>query len=114
MTLKLTYQQAEALFNLFNEMVLLSDAASLDQKLVMLHMGSIYKKLRNKWEGAAKGTYRLTVTEPEATAYRIYWRDNDLSHSPYEWNMIISHCGQIDREINTHVLYQHSKLKFLK
>jgi hypothetical protein len=113
MTLKLTYQQAEALFNLFNEMVLLSAAVSLDEKLVMLHMGSIYKKLRNKWEGIAKGSYRLTVTEAEAIAYRIYWRNNDITRFPYEWNMILSHCIQIDREITAHII-QHSKLKFLK
>ena len=114
MTLKLNPPAARALFDLFNEGVLIDHPRSLDERLVMMHMVSIYKKLRSKLEGEGRKIYNLNITMPEAIAYRIYWRDNDLSHSPYEWNMIISHCGQIDREINTHVLYQHSKLKFLK
>jgi hypothetical protein len=103
MTLKLSYHHAEALFNLFNEAVLIDQPRALDERLVMVHMISIYKKLRTKWEGETRKSYNLKVTMPEAIAYRIYWRDTDLSQCTYEWSLIINHCSDIDRELTSSV-----------
>lgn len=113
MTLKLSYQTAEALFNLFNEMVLISDENGIDERLVLLHMVSIYKKLRSKWEGEPRKTYSITITAPEALAYRIYWRDNDISLCRYEWSFIVSHCMQIDCELNNKRIQINNTHKFL-
>ena len=104
MTLKLSNQQAGALFDLFNDMVLLSYVYSFEDKLVLRHMISIYKKLRSKCEGEPRKSYSITITDCEALAYRIYWRDHDISHCQFEWAFIVTHCMRIDLELNsTHV-----------
>ena len=115
MTLKLTPQNAEALFNLFNELVLPTDLPGLEEKLVMLHMVSIYKKLRAKWEGEKRKTYNLKINTPEAVAYRIYWRDVDITHCNYEWSMVVNHCMLIDLELGNRLTnIQHNTYKLLK
>lgn len=114
MTLKLPYGNAEALFNLFNNEVLLNYPASIDDQLVLAHMVSIYKKLRSKWEGEKKKVYTLKVSIEEALAYRIYWRDNPLTEAyHYEWSFIITHCLQIDQELTNRRINNIPTYKFL-
>lgn len=100
MKLKLTPSQAQALFNLFNDEVLPNHTNDLDKQLVMLHMIAIYKRLRDKYEGEPRTTYSVSLTQAEALAYRIYWRDNALPMGSYEWAFILDHCGKIDGELS--------------
>lgn len=113
MTLKLNPPAARALFDLFNEGVLIDHPRSLDERLVMMHMVSIYKKLRSKLEGEGRKIYNLNITMPEAIAYRIYWRDNDLSRFPYECNILTMHCMQIDRELLNTMRINHTNTNLL-
>jgi hypothetical protein len=99
MTLKHTPPQVEALFNMYNSFILLGQPQDEGEMLIQVHMVAIYKKLRNVWEGKPRKVYSLTLTEPEALAYRIFWSDVDMTGLVYEWNFIKEHCAQIHREL---------------
>ena len=111
MTLKLTPQNAAALFNMFNNIILPGKPVGLIEQLLHVHMITIYKKFRNQWEGPLKKTYKLKVTEAEALAYWIYWRETDMSQLVYELSFITNHVLQIDRELNT---FQYNELTTTK
>lgn len=113
MTIKLTPELAKALVSVFQDMVLVTYPETIDEQLLVLHMIAIYKKLRAKWEGDPVKQYKIKLTKEEAFAYRIYWRDNDITatHGQYEVNMLMSHCIQIDQEI--HSITRINTRKFL-
>lgn len=121
MVLKLSPQNAEAIFNLFTTAVITRQSATLDEQLVMLHMIAIYKKLRAKYEGLPRKAYNISVTVPEAIAYRIYWRDGfpygaleaDRVMLAYEYSVIIDHCTHIDKELANFRIYTLQQTKFL-
>lgn len=97
MQLKLTQKQAEALNTLFIDKVLKEQPANLFDKLVLLLMLRIYKKLRNKLEGRPGNGYSITITDEEAHAYWVYFTQADLCPYPYEANFISAHINQLDR-----------------
>lgn len=113
MVLKLSPQNAEAIFNLFTTAVITRQPEKLDDQLVMLHMVAIYKKLRNKYEGMPRKAYNISVTMPEAIAYRIYWRMFAWTASIYEASILINHCLQIDKEIANFRTHTQQQSNFL-
>ncbi|MDO3641949.1 hypothetical protein [Mucilaginibacter sp. L3T2-6] len=113
MTIKLTPQEAAALYKLFNKVVLINRPQSFDERLITALMIAIYKKFRNKWEGEPRKKYGVKLNDAEALAYRIYWRDNGLFDMPYEWNMVLKHCTQIEAELTDQITNQHNFYKFL-
>lgn len=101
MTLKLTVEQANRLYNLFADNVLHDVAKSEAQYLIMLHMKAIFKKLRTKLEGKTGKHANLNLTEFEAVAYRLYFDRKDLSGYGYEQNFIRQQLSDIYTELYT-------------
>jgi hypothetical protein len=107
LTLKFTPQAAQHIFNLFNTLVLPEYPTDPEDRLIMLHMLNIYRKLRAKLEGGFN--YNIGVTEQEALAYWCYFRCKDLTLFPYESNVIQAHITEIDKGIKkrTHTINPH-------
>lgn len=93
MKVKLTEQQAPALYGLLNAAMNVV-VHSPDDKLILVHIRSIFKRLRNKLEEPKK-KYSLSLTDAEALAYWIFFRDTDLSNFDYEQNFIAAHVTDI-------------------
>lgn len=98
MTLKLTHQQAEALNMLFINKVSKEKPRTPDDRLIIILMRRIYQKLRTKLEGKPGSGYSLVLSDEEAHAYWIYFRDADMYLYPYESNFIQIQINQLDRQ----------------
>ena len=99
MTIKLTIQQAEALRNLFESVIIPDKPREMEDKLVYVIMIGIYKKLRAKLEARLKGAgYSLTLNDVEAMAYYVYFKDRALGNNYiYETTFMFTHIAQIDK-----------------
>ncbi|MFD2874071.1 hypothetical protein ACFS5N_16430 [Mucilaginibacter ximonensis] len=99
MTIKLNIQQANALRLVFEDLVIPEKPIHMDDKLLQLIMIKIYKKLRTRLEARLKGQgYSLALTDEEAIAYYLYFRDRGLGYSRlYEAAFINNHIGEIDK-----------------
>lgn len=99
MNLKLTYDQLTSLHRLFIDEIISEKPTEPEDKLIMLHMISIYKKLRNKIEARFHGRgFGITITEAEALAYHAYFKTwKPLKGYQYESIMILSQVALIDK-----------------
>jgi hypothetical protein len=98
MTIKLTHQQAEALYTLLKDVVLPIKPLNMAEKLLHLHIVRIFKKLRNRLEGNRNDTYNIALTDEEAVAYYVYFLQRSFGAGyQYEENFIQSHINQIDQ-----------------
>lgn len=93
MKVQLTEQQAPALYTLL-AYGLTGVPTSADDRLILVHLRKIFQRLRNKFE-EPKRKYSLSLTDAEALAYWIFFRDTDLTKFDYEQNFITGHIMDI-------------------
>lgn len=99
MTLKLTYQQAEALKRLFDTVINPELSCDVAERLVKTLMFQVYKKLRNKLESKIKDGYSLALTDTEAMAFYVYFQQRDLGTGwTYEQTMIDAHLIELNKQ----------------
>lgn len=99
MTLKLTIQQAEALYNVFVSVIIPEPCTEVSDKLVMTLMKQIFNKLRAKLEGKLKGDgYSISLTDTEAMAYYVYFNERQLgNHWLYEQTFIDTQVNNLNK-----------------
>jgi len=98
MTLKLTYQQACALEQVFTQIIIPEKPADVAESLVKDIMIQAYKKLRNKLESKIKDGYSLSLSDVEGKAYYLYFQKRHLGSSwHYEQIMIENHLTELDK-----------------
>lgn len=96
--LKLNTQQAEALFQLYNDIILHETPLFVIDKLVHLHMRNIYNKLRHKMESRFYiNSWHLSLEPYEAMAWHEYWQNRSL---PPEYVYEASFINQQVNELN--------------
>ncbi|MFC0514517.1 hypothetical protein ACFFGT_09905 [Mucilaginibacter angelicae] len=79
MTLKLTIRQAEALHNLFREIVNQDPAPDITESLVKDLLKQVFRKLEAKLAARLKGDgYSISLTDMEAKAYYLYFNQRYL------------------------------------
>lgn len=100
MNLKLTYQQATALKQLYDVVIIPEKPMDVAERLVKELMIKVYKKLREKLEGKMKGQgYTLGLTDTEAMAYYVYFQNRWLGEEwMYETNFITSQLAELDKQ----------------
>jgi hypothetical protein len=99
MTLKLTAEQAEALFKLL-QIVIENKPADAESKLVIMLLIKVFRKLRAKIEARLPRGYSLTLTPEEALAYYAYFQSVTLPATMiYELNFITAHNAQINKQL---------------
>lgn len=103
MKLDMSAQQAQALYQLFNDVILKEKPQDMEDKLIMVHMIALYKKVRNRIEDLHKSRYSINATIPEALAYCCFFMIFPLDDYPYEQNFIRMHMHAIDREVNVNL-----------
>lgn len=99
MTLKLTKDQLSALHRLFVDHVIHESAVSMPDKIVLVHLLKIYKKLTERIEArfTNKG-YSIKLKPEEAIAYHLYFNGRDFGLAyRYEQNFIQMHLNEIDK-----------------
>jgi hypothetical protein len=98
MKLKFTLQQANALFDLFNDHIIPDLPQALEDKLLHILMIKVYKKLRNKLEGKKGQGYSLTLTDEEAIGFHLYFSLRNFGASYiYEHTLIQKQMNLIDK-----------------
>lgn len=99
MPLKLTIQQAEALYNVFISVVIPEPVTDVAESLVKDLMMQVFRKLRAKLEGKVKGDgYSLSLTDVEAKAYYVYFNQRHLGESwRYEETFINTHINELNK-----------------
>jgi len=99
MKLKLTQTQLVALHRFFMDHVISEKPGTIIDRLILLHMLKIYKKLRTKAEEPFTGKgFSINLSQEEALAYYEYFFNRSLGEQyRYEHNFIQSHIAQIDR-----------------
>lgn len=99
MTLKFTQQQANALFDMFNDVILSDKPTSLDEKLLQILMIKIFKKLRAKLEGKPGSGYSVTLSDEEAITFYLYFSERDYGYDYlYEQTFIRNQLQLIDKQ----------------
>jgi len=99
MLLKLTIQQAEALYNLFVIEVLPTPAADIAESLVKDLITQVFKKLRAKLESKLKGRgYSISLTDVEAKAYFVYFNSRHFGNQwLYEQTFINDQINHLNK-----------------
>lgn len=97
--LKLNTQQAEALFQLYNDVLLHDKPVQMFDRLLHLHICNIYKKLRNKLENIyTVGSCHITLEPYEALAWHEYWQHRSLPPNyVYEANIINTTVNEFNK-----------------
>lgn len=100
MRLQLTYQQANALFELFNTVIAPLQPCDLAELLVYKLLMRIYRKLRAKVERVnPRSGYGLPLTDEEALAYYLYFNNRCFGDQyMYERNFIQLHINQLNQK----------------
>ncbi|WPU98394.1 hypothetical protein SNE26_20420 [Mucilaginibacter sp. cycad4] len=79
MTLKLTIRQAEALYNVFRDIVNQDPAPDVTESLLKDLLKQVFRKLESKLEARLKGGgYSISLTDMEAKAYYLYFNQRYL------------------------------------
>lgn len=99
MTIKLTYEQANALYVLFKAVVVNDEPQDIAESLVKDLMMQVLKKLTLKMDfQKKKDGYSLSLTDVEAKAYYVYFNQRHLGDGwIYENNLIQQHVNDLDR-----------------
>ncbi|WP_121812761.1 hypothetical protein [Mucilaginibacter kameinonensis] len=99
MLLKLTIQQAEALYNLFVSEVLPTPATDVAESLVKDLITQVFKKLRSKLESKLKGRgYSISLTDVEAKAYYVYFNSRNFGTQwLYEQTFISNQINELNK-----------------
>lgn len=101
MTLKLTSRdQADALFNVFEMFVLPEKPVNPEERLVILMLLKVYKKIRAKLEATFPHGYCITLTPEEAVAYVAFFRGHHLEPTMiYERALIDMQTNEFHRQL---------------
>lgn len=97
-TMKLTQQQAEALFNLLNLRIGGDPIDNLTDSLLKDIVLKVFLKLRSKLEAFPKNDYSVKLNAIEAKGFYLYWENNYIPDNQiYEKTLIQSKMNEIDK-----------------
>lgn len=96
--MKLTEQQAEALFGLM-ESKLKEVPENMAESLLKDINFKIFQKLRSKLEAFPKKSYNLSLSAIESKAFYLYWYDEIFTaHEVYERTLMGAKLAEIDKQ----------------
>ncbi|QEM13450.1 hypothetical protein [Mucilaginibacter rubeus] len=100
MTLNLTQQQAEALFEVFQNFILPAKPVRAKDKLIIMMLLKVFRKLRAKLEARLPRGYSITLAPEEAMAYFAYFDGYTFPPTMiYEKNFISAQINEINRQL---------------
>ncbi|MBD1394289.1 hypothetical protein [Mucilaginibacter glaciei] len=98
MTIKLTYQQAVALKEVFDKVIIPEVPYDMAESPLKDIMTSVYKKLRARLEAKKKDGYSISLTDIEGKAYYLYFQNRHLGTGwTYEENLITQQINLLDK-----------------
>jgi hypothetical protein len=97
-SIKLTHDQAKALFVILQYKLKTELPENMAEKLLHNLLTSVFKKLRTKIESFPNRGYSLLLTAAESMAFYLYWQEASFAQDQiYERHLIESKIAEIDK-----------------